>query len=70
MPYQPSKVTKKDPFSDEVIVDGKSVQRNLDLIAKETNILADSINANHAAAEKLDATFKRRTSFVNSFLFG
>ena len=44
MTFTPNRITKKDTFTEEITIDKGGLQRNFDLIAKETNELGDRIN--------------------------
>lgn len=59
MTYTPNRIIKSDIETDEKIIDKSALQRNLDLIAKETNSLQDGINEIKKIADKNQRLFSR-----------
>ena len=70
MTYTPNRITKKDLETEEISIDGASIQRNLDLIAKETKNLQNQIIGVESARTATTRKLQLQTSFVNPFLFG
>jgi len=70
MTFTPGRTSKKDIFTGEVELDGSSIQRNFDLVSRETNKLNDRITSNEVDTIKTTQRLKQQTSFVNAFLFG
>jgi hypothetical protein len=70
MTYVPNRIIKTDIETDEKIIDKAALQRNLDLIAKETNNLQDGINEIKKNADINRSLVQGQTQFVNAFLFG
>lgn len=70
MTYSPSRITKKDFETEEIEINGNLIQKNLDLIAKETKELQNQINANLTSGTQTAKILGGQTKFVNAFLFG
>lgn len=77
MTYVPNRiVTRKTEIDEELKleeefkIDGRLIQRNLDLISKEMKELRDMIVANANTSEKSVKPLRNKTQFVNAFLFG
>ncbi len=70
MSFTPNRISKRNVFTEEIELDNSSIQRNFDLIAKETNELNDKINMNNIKSVNSNNRFKNQTRFVVPFLFG
>jgi len=70
MTYTPNRITKRNIETDETEIDSNSIQRNLDLISKETKSLQNQINSNSTLSKENRMLVRTQTRFVNVFLFG
>ena len=70
MTYVPNRIIKSDVFTDEIVIDKSALQRNLDLIAKETNSLRNAIDVISRRAGISRRIARTQTQFVKPFLFG
>lgn len=70
MTYSPQRVEIKDFETDEMQIDGNLIQKNLELIAKETKELSNRINVNTSSFDGVNNRIRRNTKFVQAFMFG
>ncbi len=70
MTYSPNRITKKDVFTDDIILDNTAVQKNFNLVTRETNQLDSRITANERKANATTKILQKQTNFINAFLFG
>ncbi len=70
MTYVPNRIIKSDAFTDEKVIDKSALQRNLDLIANETNSLRNAIDVISRRASISRRIARTQTQFVKPFLFG
>jgi len=69
MTYTPSRIVRINAETEEIEIDKNAVQRNLDLISKETKNLQNQINSNSIASERTRKILQEQTRFVKPFLF-
>ena len=69
MTYTPNRIVRKNYETEEDELDRPALQRNLMLIAKETDELGNKILANQRVTDTSEKVLKKQTRFVNAFLF-